>query len=283
MAVPDLLASYWTLAGAVRPRAAQQHSPFDFRDRLQAAARAGFRGIGVWHADLAHTLERRSTGEMRQILQDNGIVHLELEFLGDWFMDGERRRASDRRRHLLLDAAAALGARHVKVGDFTHEPCPMPRLVESFAQLCKEGAEHGTMVGFELMPFANIDTLEAALALVLGAAAPNGGIILDLWHVVKLGITHEQLRGIPLRYLIGVEINDGYLHTLPCGLRDETIDHRKLCGEGEFDVRGFVRCVLQTGYAGPWGVEVLSEALRSWPLDALAGRSFATTAAQFRD
>ncbi len=38
------------------------------------------------------------------------------------------------------------------------------------------------------MPFANIHTLAGALELVQGANASNGGIIIDLWHVVKLGI-----------------------------------------------------------------------------------------------
>lgn len=281
MATPDLLASYWTLAGNVRPRDSTQYSRFDFRDRVQAAARAGFTGIGLWHADLEHTLARRSLDEMRQILQDNGIRHLELEFLGDWFMDGERKRDSDARKQLLLHAAQVLGAHHVKVGDFLRQPCPMDRLIETFADLCGAGAEHGTRIGFELMPFANVHTLDDALTLVRGAGAPNGGIILDLWHVVKLGIPYQQLQRIPLHHLTSVELNDGNITNLPCGLRDETIHHRQLCGQGEFDVRGFVDTVRGMGYSGPWGVEVLCEAMRDWPLATLAQRSFSTTAAHF--
>jgi hypothetical protein len=68
---------------------------------------------------------------MKQILDDNGIKHVELEFLTDWFLDGERKRQSDLCRTMLLDAAEALQAHHLKVGDFYRETAPMPQLIEA--------------------------------------------------------------------------------------------------------------------------------------------------------
>ena len=53
----ELLASYWTLAGGAQPHTDKEYSPFDFKDRVEAAARAGFKGVGIWHADLIHTLK----------------------------------------------------------------------------------------------------------------------------------------------------------------------------------------------------------------------------------
>jgi sugar phosphate isomerase/epimerase len=97
-----------------------------------------------------------------------------LEFLTDWFLEGERKRLSDIRKQNLFQAAEVLGARHIKVGDFFQE-----------------------------------------------------------------------------------------------------------CGEGEFDVRGFVRGMQNAGYTGPWGIEVLSAELRTRPLDELTSRAFQTTMAQF--
>src|SRR5882724_300408 len=148
----DLLASYWTISAGL-PHTDKEYSPFDFRDRVESAAKAGFKGFGIWHADLDHVLERRSLKEMKHILDDNGIKHVELEFLTDWFLDGERKKESDIQRKKLLSAAEVLQARHVKVGDFLQEKTPMPKLIEAFADLCREGAEHGTRIGFELMPF----------------------------------------------------------------------------------------------------------------------------------
>ncbi len=275
----DLLASYWTISAGL-PHTDKEYSPFDFKDRVKSAARAGFKGFGLWHADLDHVQEKYSLKEMKQILDDNGIKHVELEFLTDWFLEGERKKESDRQRHKLLTAAEALQARHVKVGDFLQEKTPMPRLIEAFAGLCAEGAKHGTRIGFELMPFAMIQTLKECLELVEGAGAKNCGICLDLWHIVKLKIPYEDVARIPQKYVVSIELNDGTFEA-PWSLHEDTINHRRLCGEGEFDVKGFVKQMLAAGYDGPWGIEVLSQDLRKLPLDELTERSFKTTQAQF--
>jgi sugar phosphate isomerase/epimerase len=275
----ELLASYWTISAGL-PHTDREYSPFDFKDRVQSAARAGFKGFGIWHADLDHILERRTLKEMKQILDDNGIKHIELEFLTDWFLDGQRRRNSDTRKHKLFEAAEVLQARHIKVGDFYHEKCPMPRLIECFAALCAEAEQHGTRIGFELMPFAMIDNLKDSLALIEGAGAKNGGISLDLWHIVKLKIPYQEVSRIPSQYVVSIELNDGTFEA-PWDLHQDTVNHRRLCGEGEFDIQGFIQCMQDAGYSGPWGVEVLSEELRKFPLDELTTRSFTTTMAQF--
>jgi sugar phosphate isomerase/epimerase len=277
----ELLGSYWTLAGAVHPHSENEYSPFDFEDRVVAAARAGFKGIGLKEADLEHILEGRGLKEMKRILDDNGIRHVELEFLTDWFLDGEKKRKSDKTKQMLLTAAEALGARHIKVGDFDMQTIPMPRLIESFAALCAEAANYGTKILFELIVDAMIRTLPETLEMVRGADAKNGGIMIDLWHIVKLGIPYEDVARIPPRFLLGVELNDGTLKC-PWSLHEDTVNHRKFCGEGEFDVKGFVKCLLDAGYSGPWGIEVLSQELRPRSLAEAATRAFNTTIAQFQ-
>jgi sugar phosphate isomerase/epimerase len=277
----ELLASYWTIAGGALPHTDKDYSPFDFRDRVESAARAGFNGIGIWHTDLAHTLKKRSLRGMKQILDDNGMKYVELEFLTGWFSDGEEKKRSEILKRDLFTAAEQLRARHIKVGDFYQKKTPMPRLIESFADLCRQAADHGTRILFELMPFAMLDTLAGALEMITGAGAPNGGIILDLWHTAKLRIPFEDLTRIPSQYLLGVELNDGTFEA-PWSLHEDTINHRRLCGEGEFDIRGFLGAVKKAGYNGPYGIEVLSEKLRCMPLEELTYRSYATTMAQFQ-
>lgn len=283
MGTPDLLASYWTICGAAEPHTEREYSPFTLLERASSAARAGFTGMGIWHSDLAHLRRQHSLAEMKRIFDDHGIRHIELEFLTDWFVDGEKRKASDVTRRMLLESAEALGARHIKVGDFFKTPVAMDRLIEEFAQLCDEARDHGTRIVFEFMPFSRIETLADAIALCTGAAQSNGGICVDLWHVVKLGMPYEAVAAFPKPYLMSIEINDGYLQAPPgMDLVTETTCHRAFCGEGEFDVRGFVKTLLPV-YAGPWGIEVLNKAQRGWPLDELTTRAFATTQAEFRD
>ena len=282
MADVELVATYWTLAGAARPHSEMEYSPFDFKDRVEAAARAGFKGFGIKEADIAHILERRNLKEMKKILDGSGIKYVELEFITDWFLDGEKRKKSDQTKQMLFEAAEALEARHIKVGDFDMHSVPMPRLIESFSALCEEAGNYGTRILFELIVDAMIRTLPEALEMVEGAGAENGGIMIDLWHVVKLGIPYEEVARIPPRYLLGIELNDGTMEC-PWDLHEDTVNHRKYCGEGEFDVKGFVDCMMKAGYRGPWGIEVLSEDIRELPLDTLAARAFQTTIAQFPD
>jgi len=278
----DLLASYWTLAVGAVPHTGPEHSSVDFRVRVEEAAKAGFSGMGLWHADLEHTLKRYSLTDMKKILTDNGIRHVELEFLTGWFKDGEEKAQSDVTKKLLFEAAAGLGARAIKVGDFTNQTCPMPKLIERFAGLCREAEDYGTRVAFEMMPFSIISSLEDALTLSQGAAAHNGGIFFDLWHMVKLNIPYDKVAAFPARYRIGMEINDGFSreHSMP-DMVEETTQYRQLCGEGEFDIKSFVAKIHAAGWTGPWGIEVLNKKLRQEDIHTLAPKVYRTTIAEF--
>ncbi len=158
----------------------------------------------------------------------------------------------------------------------------MPKLIEEFAKLCKDAENHGTKIGYEMMPFSKIDSLERARELMTGAGARNSGIIFDLWHIVKLGLPYEKVWQFPTEYFLGLEINDGYLKNLPTtDLVEETTQYRRLCGQGEFDIKGFLAYLPKSSYKGPVGIEVLSKELRPIPLEKAAKLAYDTTAAQF--
>jgi sugar phosphate isomerase/epimerase len=201
---------------------------------------------------------------VRSILDDSGITAFEIEFLEDWFVDGEAKAASDRRRAMLLEASAALGCHHVKVADFHNAPTTLPQLIDSFGALCEDAARFGVAIGFEFMASAMIHRLEDCLAMVQGAAAPNGGLIVDIAHTTALGISNAEIAHIPARYLVSVELNDNMLPTTPG--YDPAL--RLYCGEGAFDLKAFIAACREAGYGGPWAVEVFNR-------ERLAGRSLA--------
>jgi len=269
----DLMALFWTTAGIFPGDG--EISRFDFVDRVEAAARAGFSGIGLWHTDLEHVMAGRSLAEMKSILDANGIRHLELEFLTDWFAHGARKGESDSRRKRLLEASAALGASHVKVGDFYNTPCTPRQIADAFGALCEEARRYGATIGFEIMECAAIDTIPAALSMLRDSGAPNGGLIIDAVQVANLGMTEDALRSIPLRSLVSVELDDGLLPGSP----GHDPSARRFCGEGEFDLAGLIRCVDAMGYDRPWAVEVFNRSYAGLPLEDLARRAFTTTAA----
>lgn len=278
----DVLGSYWTLAGDADPNGGREWSTIDFDERVATAAAVGFVGIGLWHADLEHLLETWTLEELREVLDDHGIEHVELEFLDGWFLheDEPGRREADQRRAFLLDVAERLDARHVKVGNFARLTRPVSRIAEGFADLCDDAADHGTRVGLEFLAAeGTVNDFGNAREVVRRADRANGGLLLDVWHAVREGVHHDEIRDLAADDLVSVELNDGLLD--PPDRPRETTDHRRLPGDGEFDLDGFIDAVRDVGYDGPWGVEVLSKELRAEPYEEVYGRAYRAAAALF--
>ena len=90
-----LLATCWSSAGDAASDRADLRSPLSLRERIEAASAAGFRGFGLRSADLPAAEEAYGLNGIRAMLDDNGIVDLELEGIPHWWDDGPRRAESD--------------------------------------------------------------------------------------------------------------------------------------------------------------------------------------------
>src|SRR5690349_19533877 len=114
----ELIASAYTLLGV--PVFDSPRLPF--AERVAAAAKAGFTGIGIAIEDSAACRERgMSDREMRRILDDHGIRAAELEFLQNWWRDDERGHRARINEDLFYAAADAFGSHHMNVG--CADPC----------------------------------------------------------------------------------------------------------------------------------------------------------------
>jgi sugar phosphate isomerase/epimerase len=235
--------------------------------------------MGFWHADILEIRNKCSFKDMKHILDANGIVNVEVEWLLDWYCTDARKAASDAIRTLLLDAAEVLRARHIKIGDLGNDCADVPQLTEAFAPLCRQAAERGTNILFEMLPapLSRAPSLDQVLAILRGAGARNGGIMLDNLHLQRIGIGADEIvRKLESRVLMGVEINDGTL-AMPLRFQDSVVNKRLLPGDGEFDIAAFLQALWSVGYDGPVGVEVLNEYIRKWDLKTAATEAFAKT------
>ncbi|CAN5883454.1 sugar phosphate isomerase/epimerase [soil metagenome] len=279
MATAELLASGWTTAGPVVPFSQPLDSPIDVRQRIRVASEAGFVGFGLAHADLLAARDTIGYRTLKQLLDDHGIVHVEVETLGDWFAGDERRATSDRVRRDLLEAAEALSARHIKAeGDQVDTGWPVERMVDDFHELCAQAHDVGSRIAFEPMPFGNVRTPRDALGLVEAADHPAAGMCIDAWHVDRGKVSSAELAALPAAAITTVELNDGDAERVGTPLED-TLHRRKLCGTGSFDLTGFVTAIRSTGYDGPWGVEILSDELRARDIEESIPDVYATTMA----
>jgi sugar phosphate isomerase/epimerase len=279
----DLIASYWTIAGKLNFADGMDldGSPIDFLERVKAAISGGYAGVGLTYPDLKKTAARYGYDGIRSILRDSGVKIFEVEFLTDWFTDGDRRRQSDLIRRELLLAAETTGARHIKIGgDMEGKSWPIGQVIRSFAELCDEAKNAGTNVVLEILPWSNIPDIKTGIEVVSGADRSNGGLLVDIWHMGRGGIPYSEVSSMPGRFLGHVELSDAA--PKPVGkLIEDTVNHRRLCGEGSFDVPAFLRAIKATGYDGPFGIEIISDEQRNRPLKEAVDRSFATAMAQF--
>ncbi|GLR77442.1 sugar phosphate isomerase/epimerase (plasmid) [Azospirillum oryzae] len=278
----DLLASYWTIAGETYPGAKSEISPFSLRERAEVASRVGWRGMGFVLDDMTHSIKSYGLPTVKSIFADNGIRHVELEFLVDWHLDGARRDASDRVFSEMLDIGSELSIKKIKLGGgvFEEGEPDLPRMRDAFAVICDRAAERNIDIVVEFLPFASINSIDRGLALVDGLDNTNGGLLVDTWHVARGGMSFDEIAKIPAGRLRAVELDDAD-EMIVGSLFNDSTHHRKLCGEGALDVPAFIQAILDVGYRGYWGVELISAELRKLPLAAAAQRAYETTMRQF--
>lgn len=267
-----LLATCWTHAGDAAPRPGQNLSPQPFEERVSAVAAAGFTGIGFLLEDLLAARNRLSYSGMKRILDDHRLPLMELEFVEHWWANDARAPAALRYRREILEAAHEFGVHHVKAAPSIDlgpgrqaEALDLAAWAESFHSLGMEAAAAGTRIALEFIPMSNIPDISTAMMLIEEAEHPALGLCVDVWHVERGPSTLDDVAALPPERIVAVELDDARRE--PVGtMYEDTVDHRLHCGTGDFDLPGFLRALLHTGFQGPWGVEILSGDHRARPL-----------------
>ncbi|OIH92579.1 sugar phosphate isomerase/epimerase [Curtobacterium sp. MCBA15_001] len=265
----DLLATSWTWDG---------DEPI--HERVRAVGDAGFAGISLALDDLHEVRSTIGFAALRRMLDDAGIVWVQLGTLGNWWTCPSRTTGSEAERGVILEAAASLRAWQVVARADVSLPGISPTaMLEDWVALARQTEAVGAQLVLEPEPWSNLPTVERASRFITTAGA--GGLVLDMMHALRGGSTLGSIRqGIAPGTLAAVELSDGLLST-PSGmtLAEESRSARYLPGAGAWDVPGFIRTVRELGHDEPWGVEVRTPAHRALPVrDALRLAAAATRA-----
>ncbi len=174
----------------------------------------------------------------------------------------------------MYETADALGGEYViAVGEVDDD---IDATARRFAAVCDRAAAHGLKVAIEFVPFTTIPDAATASDIVRRADRENGGVLVDAWHHYRGAADDDQLRSIPADRILGVQIDDADAEVRG-SLLDDTLHHRRLPGQGSFDLDRFVRLLDDHGVSLPWSVEVLSDELHALePQDAAAQAAAAT-------
>ncbi len=205
------------------------------------------------------------------MLDDHGVVVAELDPAW-WWLPGASEIHIDPRydseevfrfgEDELFALAEAVGARSLNAVDVFGGSWAIDAAAEAFARLCERAAEHGLLVHLEWLPWSKIPDLATALEIVQQAGAPNGGLNVDAWHLVRSGGDPEDLAQVAGDLILAVQLDDGPAEAEE-NLVEATLHHRALPGDGEFDLVGLIRALASTGTTAPLGVEVFCDELQA--------------------
>ncbi len=246
--------------------------PFDapLERRLQAAVAGGFDGLSLWARDVERArADGHSDADIRAMFAHYGIEVAELDPVWSWLpgSDIDVPPANDPMGVMqakvddFLALADAVGGRSLNACDIMGGSWSIEDAAQAFAGLCDRAADHGLLVQLEFLPWSRIGDLATAEQIVRLADRPNGGVMLDAWHFFRGAPDFEALRSVSGDLLTGIQLNDAARQP-EADLMVDSMDFRRLPGEGDFDLAALVRVLTDIGAAAPRGIEVFSAALR---------------------
>ena len=214
---------------------------------VDVAAEAGFGGVGIWFDTDTWTPAVARAVSTR--LADTGLVALDIEpvIFGRGPDHGEA----------MIDAAAAIGARHVLVAS---GPAERSEVVERFAALCVRASGTDITLVLEFLPIFSISSLAAALGVVAEAGYANAAVLVDSLHLARSGGTPDDLLGVDPHLLPYLQIADALPEPVDpslAGLREEALHGRLLPGHGGLPLAALVAAVPDV----PLSVEMRSRQL----------------------
>ena len=263
-----LVATAWTSAGDTSPIRVPATSPVPIAERVAAVADAGFVGLGLVADDLAAIRASIGFAELRDLIADAGLIHVEIELLERWWIPrGESGHSYDV-RDLLFEATDVLAPVFVKIGSELGSRTTHPEsLIAPLRELADQAVDRGTKVAIETMPFSIISTVPMGAEIVSAADHPAVGLLIDAWHLFRAGTTLDELHdSLTPEMIFGVELDDAARDMVGGNFFEDTLNHRLFCGDGSFDLRGLVSVLRNKGFDGPWGVEILSSTFRQLPV-----------------
>jgi sugar phosphate isomerase/epimerase len=237
-----------------------------FRDRVQAAASAGFSGIGLKIAEYERlSAQGISDAQLSDILAEDDQRVVEYEAVRGWASTGAAHEEYRQSLDTIDRMVEAFGPpHHVQViGPYEGD---LDDAAEGFANVCRWLDDRGSRAAIEYLPeMSNIPDAVSAWDIVRAAAADNGGLCVDAWHHFRGTDDFDELASVPGERVIDVQLNDGPLTRQDPDYYTDCTSYRVVPGQGDFDLVGFIRTLDGMGVDVPISIEVISLELDQLP------------------
>ena len=249
---------------------------------IELALTYGFGGMNIDIVGYALRAKSKGVDYAKRLIASAGIRIGTFALPVDWEADDQEFQKDVEKLRECADYAADLGCTRATAmlspaGDARpyHENFEFHR--SRFQAICAALQPSGVRlaVGFQAAEFLRRDRafqfihdLDALSLLVNMAAAPNLGLLLDIWDIVASGGSLESAQKVPVEQIVAVQVAD-----MPAGVSPTDLDQdsRILPGGegGQIDVAGFLAMLRETGYDGPVTLKPSKNAFKSRRRDAV--------------
>ncbi len=244
-------------------------------DRIEAAGKAGFGGIGARLSDYEDAVnDGYSLNAIDEKLEEHDVRVTEIEFLRNW-IGRQGNREYRQQEEQVLELANHWNAHHMNIGFF--KPSPPAVIALSLAGLCKRAletrptSEDLLLILSEFMPYTPpINTLSRARLLNKAVNQPNAKLLIDTWHANRTAGAALDLIITPPNEVGGIQLSDSRSKPMS-DLTEESRHYREIPGEGSGSLEQWVTAIRKLGIAAPFSAEVMSDTLdRSSPIEVAA-------------
>ena len=203
------------------------HPDLDPDAMVRVAGEAGYNSVGIW-VEPGVNWHRTTTAQVRNELENYGLVALDVEVI--WLQADSK---PDPVHHQIIDIGGELGARNCLI--VSSEP-DLEQNKRLFEDLCIRAEAAGLRACFEFMGVTEVKDLAAAMDVVEGVGHPAGGVLIDAFHLERVGLEPAAVESVDPRWLSYMQLCDmptrGAIDE-PDAYFADALDGRLAPGEGE--------------------------------------------------
>jgi sugar phosphate isomerase/epimerase len=221
-------------------------------DRVAAAARAGFTGVGLFVGEYVRLTQAGWTdATMQAVLDNHGMTVIELEAMRFFHDDFD----------VFDHVVPTFKPQRMQVVPPFDGPCDRAAAAAWLRAVAARYAPYGVRLAIEYLGCSAINDARAAGELIDMSGDPSIGLCVDSWHTFR-GTGLDGLQGLDPARVAAIQIDDGPTQPVLDDYIQDCLHYRCPLGDGEFDLTSFLRMLPADA---PLSVEVIDDDLDMLP------------------
>ena len=246
-------------------------------DVLRLAREAGYAAIELRYIDYKRCIESGMTREQYLDLVRSGGMKVAVMGIenGIIFSQGEERERLLNSFELTCKNAVALGCETLMISPGRNTPTTIKEAAANYRMAAEVAAAHVLKLALEFNSrHPVLNRTEVAREIVAMADAPNGGLLLDAYHLHCSDATGRGFEDVPVEEILAFQFSDA-----PPGPPSKvwTALDRLPPGKGAVDWTGVFGLLMEKGYAGYINYEAPNPAQWSRPAEEVAREGITAT------